>query len=104
MEAIPFVSVDADGGYRELNVVTELVKGRKFVNSRGQKVCIGMTSEVQQLVGLPFEAFDRMEKEVRELTLQRNRIYARLNRIEVLTFWRRLKFLFRGYKYIKGDL
>lgn len=70
----------------------EVVTPRLFVNEEGERYLIGMTKEVQDQIGLPFEAFENIQKENKQL---RDAIYD-------LSFWQRLKFLFLGKKFFKN--
>ena len=42
-------------------VLTEYVRGRVFVNMNGQRINIGMSQKVQELIGLQFEAYENMQ-------------------------------------------
>ena len=58
----------------------EVVRGRKFFNSRGQVVVIGLTEEVEKILGLPFAALADQSNTInhlyRELHLVRKNLAA----------------------------
>ncbi len=82
-------------------ITTEMVRGRRFVNIRGEEVCIGMSKQVQQAIGLPFEVYDVMENNItffrkRNQNLE-SKNFSLLKRIEwhqTMGFLGRVKFLF----------
>lgn len=45
----------------------EHINGERFVNARGETVCIGMAKQVRDAIGLPFESFSNMNKELDSL-------------------------------------
>ena len=63
-----------------VEVTNEMVHGTRFINIDGKEVCIGMTKQVQDLIGLPFEAFSNMRDYM----------------FKTMGFFGRLKFLFSG--------
>lgn len=82
----------------EESVVREMVTGRRFVNSRGVEICVGISEEVQNLIGLPFEVFNNMEKEVSEqyyIIQDQNKT---LSDFRNMPLWNRFKGLFTGFK------
>jgi len=83
----------------------EMVRGRRFRNRDGKEVCMGMTKQVQDAVGLPFEAFEDMEKEIYSLNKERKRLKQEvgdltraLMKLHNTGFWGRLKWLFVGVR------
>ena len=84
-----------------IEIKTEMVKGKIFVNRNGKKFCIGMSEQVQNAIGLPFEVFESQQRAVdiwyaeyvksdtrkRELEILNNKIIK-------LNFWQRLLFAF----------
>jgi len=101
-------------------ITTEMVRGRSFFNVRGEEFCIGMTKQVQDAIGLPFEDFENKNALIEEL---RSRLFEKDRHItrqtdtiikmeqsskkeiddlvgiiftyESMSFWKRLKFLFK---------
>ena len=80
---LPFATLLQEGdniSQEMVEVTNEMVHGTRFRNSNGLDVCIGMTQQVQDLIGLPFEAFSNMRDYV----------------FKTMGFFGRLKFLFTG--------
>lgn len=74
----------------ELSIVTEDVFPRRFINTiEGVDRWIGMTQDVQDKIGIVFDAFETADLDVRE-----NR--RKVKEIKSWNFWKRLKFLFMG--------
>ena len=81
--------------------VKEVIRGRVFINSRGEEVCLAMTREVQITIGLPFEAFENQGKQIEDLSAEVGRKRAQLvlsglslSMYEGAGFFQRLKYLF----------
>lgn len=79
----------------------EVVLGKDFKNAHGKTVCIGMTKEVQEAIGLPFEAFEELQKLIEEFRQYNQLLFDRIERTEKrlkeyssLSFLGRLKYLF----------
>jgi len=87
----------------EIKVLYEMVRGRRFINHDGKEVCIGMTKQVQDAIGLPFAVFENMEKKIGDLQLARDTTKFKLDRLccrlNNTGFWGRLKWLFRGVEW-----
>lgn len=98
----PFVWLEKPGLIPEsIEVTREMVRGRIFVNTRGQRLCIGMTREVQEAIGLPFEIFDSMDQKITGLSKQNHELRCRAqaymdwhDNFIRLNFWGRLKYAF----------
>jgi len=95
----PYVSYnERDHLEKELKMTKELIRGERFINNRGETVCIGMTKQVQDTIGLSFQAFERLHrynKELREhLQNVRKQEKTAVNKIEHSGFLTRLKYLF----------
>ncbi len=87
----------------------EMIYGRDFINADGERVCIGWSKQVQDLLGLPFEVFENqsailnkyMKKEFDLTTLVRKKdseiIYLRnqITRYDNMSLWKRLIFFLR---------
>lgn len=87
---VEYVDRDDD---KEMTIETEIVRGSQFVNSRGERICLGIKKDVQDLLGLPFESFFDMNFTINR---QRNEIDELKNVIQTvrkMSFWKRLKFL-----------
>lgn len=76
-----------------IEIYEELVCGRRFTNARGETVAIGMRKQVQQAIGLPFEAFENMNKTTSRINQQMKKQRKELEKIKSLGFLKRLKFL-----------
>lgn len=77
----------------EMKIETEIVRGRMFVNSRGERVCIGIKKNVQDLIGLPFEAFEAQQALIAREQRRVFNLENEIKGIKALKFWKRLKFL-----------
>ena len=82
------------------------VEGRRFVNARGEEFCIGWAEEVEEAVGLPFEIFENMSKDLEEFRMESINQVGQINRYQKYIselgragFFKRLKNLFTGYTY-----
>ena len=85
--------------YTEVKV--EHIKGRVFINNRHEEICIGMSKQVQDLIGLPFYVYEKMSRENESLLSNYNyvnklykKVDTELDKYKKLTFFKRLKFLF----------
>jgi len=86
---------------KELKMNKELIRGERFVNTRGETVCIGMTKKVQDTIGLSFQALNNLTKFNRELQRDLNNAIAdkekleeKVEKINNYGFLQRLKYLF----------
>ncbi len=82
---------------KDIDITREMIKGRVFRNSLGRKVCIGMRKEVQDALGLPFEAFDGLRDQVEQKNLIVNDLLEQINVIKNMGFWGRFRCLFFSY-------
>ena len=79
------------------NLVHELVSGRRFRRpSDGVEICIGWSQEVQDLLGMPLDAWENMEVDRAELARSEREILKELHDIKHANFWQRFKWLFKG--------
>lgn len=91
-----------------LELRKEFIRGREFVNSRGESIILGATGKVQEILGLPFQVFENMQNNLvyymrQERTLQ-NTIANKdqeiqflqqcLNNWKTMTLWERIKNVF----------
>ena len=88
----------------------EVIRGEIYINNRGEEVCIGVSKEVQDILGFPLRKFDSMRSEIKRLEnhyakLRTNYDKAEnallktqweLNMLKSLTFWKRIRFVLRG--------
>ena len=98
---LPMVTEEVNDRMAEL----EHIKGRRFINSNGEEVVIGMDKESQKLIGLPLDAFDSIleREQITRDILRQNRITMQLmvDRIDAfnkLGFFSRAKILLFGGK------
>ena len=73
----------------EVNV--EMVKGRHFVNRFGIETIIGWDKQSQDLLGLPFEIFEKMEKRRESDYKENTRLRKSLREWEEMSFWQLIK-------------
>ena len=78
----------------QLKTHIEIVRGRKFVNCRGEEICLGIKRDVQDLLGLPFYEAERNTKIIGKQYEQINTMTSRIIGILNATLWQRIKFLF----------
>jgi len=82
----------------EMEITEEFIQGRRFVNQHGEQIVIGWAKDVQNVLGLPFEAFENQNNEISDLRSECQRLeddFKNLNEtIEKSTFAQRIKFLF----------
>ena len=90
--------VPAENSYKR-----EFIHGRRFVDVRGNILVIGMTSEVQKTLGVPFDIMEGMGAEIERYRVERVHLISDINRYQFCIsklgrtgFWKRLKFLFTG--------
>lgn len=81
---------------------TEYVRGERFINARGEEICIGMTERVQRAIGLPFEAFKNQNKRLNDIQKNNNQLRQQneslkleLNMFRNMNFREKIKFLFK---------
>lgn len=58
---------DSDSPIMPVEFVREVIYGKTFINGNYKKVCIGMSKQVQELIGLPFEVFENMQERIFEM-------------------------------------
>lgn len=97
----PFAEVIGSPLHEYAEVKTEMVTGKVFVNNNGERICIGMTKQVQDLIGLPFSAFDNMAKRIdednatiRNLNVSVSQYKSEIDKYKTARFIDRLKYLF----------
>jgi len=49
---------------QDVQITTEMVTGRIFINERNEKVCFGMSKEVEKMLGMSFDTIDSLSKNV----------------------------------------
>jgi hypothetical protein len=80
-----------------IECLTEFVHGRRFVNqSKGLDVVIGMTRDVQNLIGIQYEAWETQEEYITGLNTENQKLKHWRRTICSASFFTRLKWLFSG--------
>ena len=81
----------------------ETIEGRIFVNSNGLELCIGMSKQVQDAIGLPFKAFEDAEKvlnrrwdDIMDLKRINEDQQKKLEVVKDANFWKRFKYAITG--------
>lgn len=81
----------------------ETVYGTKYIYPDGRDIVIGMTNKVRELLGVPLDEVTNLREvildqrfTIADLRQDTTRYSARMGRINQMTFWDRLKFLFTG--------
>ena len=83
--------------FEDVCVLTELIHGRRFVDPlSGTEVVLGVAKEVQELIGLQYDAYETLEKEVQTWVACSSRLRAEVNRLKAAGFWSRIKWVFTG--------
>lgn len=96
--------------------VMEEIHGRRFVNSRGETVCIGASKAVQETIGLLFERFEndnntisgqhseiiKLRREINNKNKQILDMCVKLSNITNMSIWKRILFVFLPIRTLKG--
>ena len=80
-----------DDGDEFCEVTVEMVKGQRFRNSNGLDVVIGWDKQSQDLLGLPFKAFESMERRRQSDYEENTKLRKKLRKLEETTLWQFLK-------------
>ena len=84
----------------KMQTLIERVSGQRFVNARGQQICIGMTEKVREAIGLPFEAYNNLRTEKELFASQADAVAKSFSeykvKVENANLRRRLRYLFTG--------
>jgi len=82
-------------------ITPEMVQGRRFF-WRGKTYCFGMSKQVEELLDLSFKSFDILQTEldtsqekIKILEQKLGNLNKRIDEYKSLSFWQRLKFLFK---------
>jgi len=87
-------------------VMIETIQGRRFRNSKGLDIVLGMSNQAQEALGIWFDTVENQANIIDDLHNSNNRLMAELNMLrktydafEKMGFWSRLRFAFtRKYK------
>ncbi len=88
----------------------EIIKGREFIKSNGERIFIGMRNEAEEVLGIYYDAWDELHKQINGLyrcihssanviddtRMERNEKEKEIEKIKSYGFWKRLKCLFVG--------
>ena len=90
----------------EIEVTDRIIHQRPFIDQRKRKIYLGAIPEVQEAIGLPFEAFDNMNaligqqnREIREAGRQIQKLDGYKLHIEGMSRWDRFMFFLTGRVY-----
>ena len=88
-----------------IKVHREIIHGKRFIKPDGKEICLGLSKQVHDTIGIYFEAFESEERQNLRLHLEVtksitaiNKLTSKLNEFRSMGFWKRLKFLFDGDK------
>jgi len=95
-----------DGEPVNVQVLKEVIRGRRFVHpKKGIDVTIGMSSQVAEVLGLQYEAFEELQRQRNfwyeqhgEEFQRAEKMKWRLDRIKSYGLWKRIKCVFTGMK------
>lgn len=88
--------VTNDGPRDPIRIATEVIRGQRFRNSRGVIICIGMSQQVREAIGLPFEVYENLQHNLDYEKAQLRQSRNQLKRVKDMTFWERIRFAFTG--------
>lgn len=83
-------------------VVDELITARTFVGPTGKRVRLGLSKDVQEVLGLPFGAFEGMSNELEKARNAGVHLLKWKWDVQKMGFWSRLRFLFKGKRALDG--
>lgn len=93
----------------DTKITEEMITGIRYKTAGGKEICIGMLKNVQEAIGLPYEAlkkaFENLESAEEKLFASQriNKGLVKMyddyrNKVKSMSKWKRLKTLFIGYK------
>lgn len=85
---IPF-SIEPEAIHRTFDI--EHIDGEIFHTAGGKRICLGMTRQVREVLGLPLGIFEAQRERIRYMEESRSKLVYNLQR---LTLWQRVKILF----------
>ena len=81
------------------NIETETIRGTRFVRpSDGTDIVIGCSGEAAELIGIQYEAWDNLKKDLAYSDYMIKGLQAEIKKIKSAPFFTRLKWAFFGYK------
>lgn len=99
-EVKPWEPLPLKGGEMvEAKVAQELVRGRRFRRPNdGMDIVIGCSKQAQDVIGLQYEAWESLENDRDYWHTQCVASRLKIESIKQAGFWKRLKWLLRGYR------
>lgn len=95
-EPLSYAAITDSDPKEYVEITTELITGRRFVNANGEEVCVGMSKQVQKYIGLPFEVYENLQNNIKYERKQTKIQRYKLDRVKSMTFWHRIKYAFTG--------
>ena len=81
----------------EIKITREMVVGKVFKNERNERICIGMTSQVQKTLGISFEAIDNMRKQIDLQNETINKLQEKIYNLENMTLIEKIIVIFKKH-------
>ncbi len=82
----------------DTNVFREMVQGQRFRRPDGEELVIGCSRQAEEIIGIQYESWGNMSREWEATRTQLRKAEKELADIRQMTFWMRLKALFKGIK------
>ena len=89
-----------DACKNNVNIKTELIKGRIFIRPDGTELIIGCSKQAADVIGIQYEAWDNLQQEHLKAARARDDAYAHIRELSEASFLTRLKWLFIGIQRI----
>jgi hypothetical protein len=77
----------------------EVVEGRSFIRFKDgvkEEIVIGATKEIQDMIGIHYDAFDEMSRMLDMYKQENVQYQIVIKQFREMKFWQRLKFLFKA--------
>ena len=82
----------------ETNAFREMIQGQRFVRPDGKELLIGCSRQAEEIIGIQYESWGNMSEAWEGTRTQLRKAEKELADIRQMTFWMRLKALFKGIK------
>jgi len=86
--------------YEMVTITREHIQGKIFCNSKGDRICLGLSNEVSKALAFPFELIEQNANDIDNLRSENSKLIQRLRFSESAwrqrDIWHRLKYLFTG--------
>lgn len=95
---LPHDYIPVNGGEKAIpcKQLRELIRGRRFRRPDGKDMIIGMTRQVQDIIGIQYEAWDTLNEALDSYRIQARKYESALDNLHNSGFFKRLKMLFIG--------